>query len=64
MYEYSPQEIKVAVTGYGKASKGDVERMVTKLVTLPEKKKRLDDELDAVALGITHLAIQKRILYK
>ncbi len=64
VHEYSPQEIKIAVTGYGKASKTDVERMVGKLVTLPNKVKRLDDELDAVALGITHLAIQRSILYK
>lgn len=61
--EYSPQDVKIAVTGYGKASKADVEKMIEKLVKLPTKK-RLDDELDAVALGITHLAIQRGILYK
>ncbi len=65
-HEYSPQDIKIAVTGYGKASKADVERMVGKLVELPKQKgkKRLDDELDAIALGITHLAIVRGILYK
>lgn len=55
IFEYSPQDIKIAVTGYGKASKTQVENMVEKLVVL-EKKKRLDDEMDAIALGITHLA--------
>lgn len=59
IHEYSPQEIKIAVTGYGKASKLDVQKMVEKLVRLPglpKGRKRLDDELDAVAIGITHFA--------
>jgi crossover junction endodeoxyribonuclease RuvC len=57
VYEYSPQEIKIAVTGYGKADKKQVETMVRKLIKMPDfKKKRLDDELDAIAVGITHLA--------
>ncbi len=53
--EYSPQEVKLAVTGYGNAKKEAVARMVEKLITLP-KQKRLDDEIDAIALGITALA--------
>jgi crossover junction endodeoxyribonuclease RuvC len=62
IYEYSPQAIKIAVTGYGKADKKQVENMVLKLVKLPKTvRKKLDDELDAVALGITHLATQKGI---
>lgn len=60
IHEYSPQEIKIAVTGYGKADKRSVEGMVRKLVRLPSKK-MLDDELDAVALCITHLASRKVI---
>lgn len=59
VHEYSPQAVKIAVTGYGKASKSDVLRMVEKLVKLPLKKKRLDDELDAIAVGITHLAVAR-----
>lgn len=53
--EYSPQQVKLAVTGYGNADKRAVARMVQKLVALPQKK-RLDDELDAIALGIAALA--------
>lgn len=53
--EYSPQQVKSAVTGHGGADKGAVARMVPKLIALPEKK-RLDDELDAIAIGITALA--------
>ena len=57
IFEYSPQAIKIAVTGYGKADKIQVEAMVGKLIKLPKSdKKRLDDELDAIALGICHLA--------
>ncbi len=53
--EYSPQTIKLAVTGYGGAKKDAVMRMVKKLIVLPEKN-RIDDEFDALALGITALS--------
>ncbi len=55
IYEYSPQAVKIAVTGVGNASKDAVIRMVDKLVVLGPKK-RLDDEYDAIALGIAHTA--------
>ncbi len=55
VYEFGPQEIKVAVTGYGKSDKKAVIEMVMRLV--PESpKKALDDEYDAIAVGITCLA--------
>jgi crossover junction endodeoxyribonuclease RuvC len=53
--EYSPQQIKMAVTGNGAADKVAVSRMIPHLITLPEKK-RLDDEMDALALGICALS--------
>ena len=53
--EYSPQQVKLAVTGHGGADKAAVARMVPRLVSLPPRK-RLDDELDAIALGIAALA--------
>ena len=53
--ECSPQQIKLAVTGYGGADKIAVARMIPRLLTLP-KRKRLDDEFDAIAIGITALA--------
>lgn len=58
VFEYSPPSIKVAVTGYGKATKNDILFMVPKLIKLPDRK-MLDDEIDAIAIGITHLAIHK-----
>lgn len=50
--EFSPLEVKVAVCGYGRANKSQVENMVSRLVELP-KRKILDDEFDAIAIGIT-----------
>ncbi len=53
--EYTPQEVKVAVTGYGKSDKASVTAMVKRL--LPSvRADALDDEYDAVAVGITALA--------
>ena len=53
--ECSPQQVKLAVTGHGGADKSAVAAMIPRLLSLP-KKKRLDDELDAIAIGITALA--------
>jgi len=53
VHEYSPQAVKIAVTGSGNAAKDGVIRMVERLVPLT-KQKRLDDEYDAIALGIAH----------
>ena len=55
VFEFGPQEIKVAVTGYGKSDKTAVIDMVKRLVAnVPEKAH--DDEYDAIAVGITCLA--------
>ena len=55
IYEFGPQEIKVAVTGYGKSDKKAVFEMVKRLIPNTPKK-ALDDEYDAIAVGITALA--------
>lgn len=55
VYEFGPQEIKVAVTGYGNSDKEAVFRMLKQLVVdLPMQ--ALDDEYDAIAVGLTCLA--------
>ncbi|MEX0930744.1 MAG: crossover junction endodeoxyribonuclease RuvC [Candidatus Paceibacterota bacterium] len=55
VYEFGPQEIKVAVTGYGNSDKTAVFDMLSRLISnLPNN--ALDDEYDAVAIGITCLA--------
>lgn len=53
--ECTPAQVKLAVTGYGSADKKAIEQMVPRLIKLPEKKRR-DDELDAIAVGISALA--------
>lgn len=53
--EHSPQQVKLAVTGYGNADKKAVALMIPRLIQLPPKK-RLDDELDAIALAICALS--------
>jgi crossover junction endodeoxyribonuclease RuvC len=58
VYEYTPPQIKVAVTGYGKASKEAVLSMVPKLIRIDHTIKS-DDEMDAVAIGLTCLACEK-----
>lgn len=60
VYEYSPQQIKIAVTGYGKSDKRQVMDMVKRLIpTVPNGV--LDDEYDAIAIGITALASIRKL---
>lgn len=60
VYEYTPLQIKIAVTGYGKSDKRQVTEMVKKLIALPAQK-RLDDEYDAIAVGLTCLSQVKNL---
>lgn len=53
LYEYTPMQIKQAVTGYGKADKTQVQQMVKLLLGLKEIPKP-DDAADAIAAAITH----------
>ena len=53
LYEYTPMQIKQAVTGYGKADKKQVQQMVKLLLKLEEIPKP-DDAADAIACAITH----------
>ena len=52
VYEYSPNEIKKCLTGYGSANKTQVEEMVRVHLGL-EKKPKPDDAADALAVAIT-----------
>ena len=54
LYEYTPLQIKQAVTGYGRADKSQVQQMVKMLLNLPSII-RPDDAADAVAAALTHL---------
>lgn len=57
MFEYTPNEVKKAVAGYGSAEKKQVQEMVRVLLALPEIPKP-DDAADALAIVITHLNTQ------
>jgi len=51
--QYTPLQVKSALTGYGRAEKAQVEYMVGKVLHLKEKIKP-DDAADAVAVALTH----------
>ena len=53
LYEYTPMQIKQAVTGYGGADKHQVQQMVKMLLNMKEIA-RPDDAADALAVAITH----------
>lgn len=55
VYEFGPQEIKVATTGHGGSDKAAMIAMVRRLVPLAPVAAH-DDEYDAIAVGITCLA--------
>lgn len=53
LYEYTPMQIKQAVTGWGKADKKQIQQMVKLLLhmdVLPQP----DDAADAIACAVTH----------
>ena len=52
--EYTPLQVKLAVTGYGKADKKQVQQMVKTLLRLSEIPKP-DDAADALAVAICHM---------
>jgi crossover junction endodeoxyribonuclease RuvC len=52
--EYTPNEVKQAVAGYGSADKKQVQEMVRVLLSMPSIPKP-DDAADALAIAITHI---------
>ena len=55
VFEYTPGQVKSAAAGAGNADKKSVEIMVRALLKV-QKTIQYDDEYDAIAIGITHLA--------
>ena len=51
--EYTPLQIKQAVTGYGRADKKAVEKMVRLQLQIPTSEKLIDDTLDALGVLFT-----------
>lgn len=52
IFEYSPPEIKVAVTGHGGSNKSQIIKMIPLLLKM-KAKNALDDEYDAIAVALT-----------
>ena len=50
---YTPLQVKMAVTGYGRADKNQIGQMVKVILKL-EKIPKMDDTSDALAVAITH----------
>ena len=55
VFEYGPGQIKVAVTGNGRADKNSVIKMIPLLIKV-DKDIKHDDEYDAIAVALTHIA--------
>lgn len=53
IFEYTPMQIKQAITGYGKADKKQIQEMVRVMLGLAEVPKP-DDCADALAAALTH----------
>lgn len=53
IFEYTPMEVKMVLTGYGRADKKEVEQMV-KLSLGVENLPKLDDTVDSIAIAICH----------
>jgi crossover junction endodeoxyribonuclease ruvC len=58
IYEYTPNEIKKSITGYGAAKKMQVQEMVRIQLGLQEKPKP-DDCADALAAALTHVFMSR-----
>ncbi len=55
IFEYTPSEIKIAITGYGRSTKSQVFHILKQLIHIPKKTTRVvDDEYDAIAIALTH----------
>lgn len=50
--EFTPLEVKMAMTGYGRAEKDQVRKMAQAMLKMTNSKK-FDDEIDAIAIALT-----------
>lgn len=50
--EFTPLEVKMALTGYGRAEKNQIKKMVSAILKLDDPPKS-DDEIDAIAIALT-----------
>ena len=57
LYEYTPNQIKQAITGKGHAAKEQVQHMIKVLLTLPAEPGQ--DQADALAVAICHCHVRE-----
>ena len=62
MFEYTPLQVKKAVTGYGRAAKKQVTDMVQRLLSMDTAPKP-DDAADALAIAICHARTANSLLH-
>lgn len=62
MYEYTPLQIKQALTGYGRADKNQIQQMVKTFLRL-SKIPKPDDAADALEVALTHAQTNKWAAY-
>lgn len=55
--EFSPPQIKLTICGNGKADKKSIQKMIPLLLKIPTKT-MLDDEYDAIAIGLTGIVLK------
>jgi crossover junction endodeoxyribonuclease RuvC len=65
VFEFTPLQVKMAITGYGKAEKNQVQKMIKKILNLEEKpkdkNKRKDDASDALGIALCYLLSESKI---
>jgi len=63
--EFTPLQVKMAVTGYGKAEKKQVQRIIQTMLNLEEKPKdkdkRKDDAIDALGIAVCYALNNNKI---
>ena len=58
LYEYTPMQIKQALTGYGRAEKAQIQQVVTTMLRL-KKTPKPDDAADALAIALCHATVSR-----
>lgn len=53
VFEYTPMQVKQAITGYGKSQKAEIQNTLIDLLSL-DKKPTPDDAADGLALAVCH----------
>lgn len=59
IFSYTPLQVKISLTGHGRAEKSQVAFMVKRILKI-EKMPKMDDTVDALAIAITHSFSNKK----